>query len=143
MRYRKTETSLILAGMLLLTLATGAFNESVAQTKPKPKPKPTVKYYSVPANSVLRVRLNDDLYSEKAHIGDRFSSTLVDPVYSKNGVMLAPQGSTVTGHVTNVQRAEKNGKPAVMDVVFNGVRLPNGYHRAINGSLTDLDSKGG
>ena len=57
--------------------------------------------------------------------------------------MLAPQGSTITGQVTNVQRAQKNGKPAMMDIKFVGVRLPNGYHRAMNGSLTDLADKGG
>ena len=141
MRYQKGRTSLSLVAMLLLLMVTGAFTASVAQTKPKPKS--TVKYYSVPANSVWRVRLNNDLYSEKAHIGEHFTATLVDPVYSKNGLMLAPQGSIVTGQVTNVQRAQKNGKPAMMDVKFIGVRLPNGYHRAINGSLTDLSDKGG
>jgi hypothetical protein len=34
----------------------------------------------------MRVRLNDELDSEKARIGDTFTSTLVDPLYSKNGV---------------------------------------------------------
>lgn len=149
MRYRKLKQRpmlpmlrMIFTALLLMT-ATGAFSESFAQTKPKPKPKPAVKYYTVPANSVWRVRLNQELNSEKAHIDDHFTSTLVDPIYSKNGLMLAPQGSTVTGRVTNVRRAEKNGKPATMDVVFTGVRLPNGYHRAINGSLTDLQESGG
>ena len=143
MRYRKLEQRLVLFAAMLLMIATGAFSETVAQTKPKPKPKPAIKYYTVPANSVWRVRLNDELNSEKARIDQHFTSTLVDPVYSKNGLMLAPQGSTVTGRVTNVRRAEKNGKPATMDVVFTGVRLPNGYHRAINGSLTDLSGSGG
>jgi len=100
-------------------------------------------YYSVPVNTVMRVRLNQELKSEKAHVGDTFTSTLEDPVYSKGGVLLAPQGSTVTGVITHVQRAQKNGKPASMDVQFTSLRLPNGRHRQINGSLTDLSSKGG
>jgi hypothetical protein len=141
MRYCKTKTRFILASTLLLLIATGAFSEGVAQTKKKTKPP--IKYYSVAANNVWRVRLNNDLDSEKARIGDTFTSTLVDPVYSRNGVLVAPQGSTVTGRVTNVQRAQKNGKPATLDVQFTGVRLPNGYHRALNGSLTDLDSSTG
>jgi hypothetical protein len=91
----------------------------------------------------MRVRLNDELDSEKARIGDTFTSTLVDPLYSKNGVLLAPQGSTITGRVTNVQRAQKDGKPAVLDVTFVSLRLPNGMHRAMSGSLTDLQSSTG
>jgi len=105
--------------------------------------KKTIPHYSVPVNNVLHVRLNRELNSETAHIGDSFTATTVDPVYSKNGLLLIPQASTVKGQVTNVQRAQKNGKPASLDVVFTGVTLPNGYHRAINGSLTDLESSTG
>src|SRR5215813_7106729 len=100
-------------------------------------------YYSVPANTVMRVRLNQDLNSEKGRVGDTFTATTVDPVYSSGGVLLAPQGSTVTGVITHIQRAQKNGQPASMDVQFTSLRLPNGRHRQINGSLTDLSSKGG
>ncbi len=90
----------------------------------------------------MHVRLNDELDSEKARVGDTFTSTLVDPVYSKNG-LVAPQGSIVSGQVTNVVRAQKNGKPATLDVLFTSLRLPNGVRRTLNGSLTDLDSSSG
>lgn len=137
MRYSRKQQRYMVASALILVMLTGVFVESLAQTRKK------IKYYSVPANQVMRVRLNDELNSEKARIGDVFSSTLVDPVYSKGGVLLAPQGSTVVGQVVNVQRAQKNGKPAVLDVQFTSLRLPNGARRAINGSLTDLDSSTG
>ena len=121
---------------LVLILLIGI--QGFAQTKKK-----RIIYYSVDASQVMRVRLDDELNSEKAHIGDTFTSTLVDPVYSKNGVLIAPQGSTVGGRVINVQRAQKNGKPATLDVQFISLTLPNGRQRAINGSLTDLDSSTG
>jgi YMGG-like Gly-zipper len=125
------------AVMVLLAVAVGG----TAQKTTKKRKGPT--YYSVHAGQTMRVRLNQDLKSETAHIGETFTSTLVDPVYSSNGVLLAPQGSIVHGRVTNVQRAQKNGKPATLDVVFTSIKLPSGYSRAINGSLTDLSSKGG
>ena len=121
---------------VLLTIAMSG----IAQ-KPRKKKGPT--YYSVHAGQTLRVRLNGTLGSETSHVGQTFSSTLVDPLYSSNGVLLAPQGSTVHGRVTQIQRAEKNGKPATLDVVFTSIKLPNGYSRAINGSLTDLSGSGG
>jgi hypothetical protein len=110
----------------------------LAQTKKK-----RIPHYSVYANDVLHVRLNQELNSETAPVGDFFTGTTVDPVYSKNGLLLVPQASTVKGQITSVQRAQKNGKPAALDVVFTSVTLPNGYHRAINGSLTDLQSSTG
>lgn len=123
---------LVLGVVMLLTA--GGFTPALTQTKKRPV------YYSVPMNSVLRVRLNNELNSENARIGDMFTTTLVDPIYSKGGTLLAPQGSTVSGRVTSVQRAQKNGKPATLDVQFVSIRLPNGVSRAINGSLTDLST---
>lgn len=135
----KTKRNCIAASTVVLLVLTTVFTGSLAQTKKKR----TVKYYTVAANQVMRVRLNDELDSEKARIGDTFTSTLVDPVYSKTGLLLAPQGSIVGGRVTNVQRAQKKGKPAELLVQFTSLELPNGYRRALNGSLTDLESSTG
>ncbi|HEX5833559.1 MAG TPA: hypothetical protein VFY34_06890 [Pyrinomonadaceae bacterium] len=138
MFYSKTKRNFIAVSTMLLLIAAGTFIEGAAQKKKK-----RIKFYTVAANQVMRVRLDDELNSEKARVGDTFTSTLVDPVYSKTGLLLAPQGSTVNGRVTSVQRAQKNGKPAVLDVQFTSLQLPNGYRRALNGSLTDLESSTG
>jgi len=127
----------VLTAALTLVLMVGVASDLLAQKKKRPV------YYSVYANHVMRVRLNDELNSEENHVGHTFTATLVDPLFSKNGVQLAPQGTTVHGHVTNVQRAQKNGKPATLDVLFTSLELPNGRHRAFSGSLTDLDSSSG
>ena len=94
--------------------------------------------YTVAAGKALRVRLNGELDSEKARVGDTFTGTIVDPVYSSGGVLVVPQASTVTGRVSNVTRARKEGEPATLDVQFVSLELPNGVRRAISGSLTDL-----
>jgi hypothetical protein len=123
--------------IILVALVAGVHSSTLSQKKKKPV------YYSVYANQAMRVRLNDELNSEKARVGDAFTSTLVDPIYSKGGVLLAPQGSTITGNVTSVQRAQKGGKPATLDVQFVALRLPNGVRRTISGSLTELSSSTG
>ena len=139
MNQKPARARLVTTLILLFTLPLVTTVTALGQKKSKPKRT----FYSVPANSTMHVRLNQDLGSEKARIGDTFTSTLVDPVYSSNGVVLAPQGSIVTGTVTHVQRAQKNGKPATMDVQFISLKLPNGYVRQINGSLTELNSSSG
>jgi len=128
---KRTRATICLA--TLIALALGTVNLTAQTRKRRPV------YYSVAANSVMRVRLDTELDSEHARIGDTFSSTLVDPVYSKNGVLLAPQGSKINGRVTNVRRAQKNGEPATMDVQFVSLHLPNGVHTAINGSLAEQE----
>lgn len=100
-------------------------------------------YYSVAAGQIMHVRLNQDIGSQTSHIGEAFTSTLVDPLYSSKGVLLAPQGSIITGKVTHIQRAQKKGVPATMDVEFISLKLPNGHVHSLNGSLTDLSSSKG
>jgi hypothetical protein len=128
---KRTRATICLA--TLIALALGTVNLTAQTRKRRPV------YYSIAANSVMHVRLDTELDSEHARIGDTFSSTLVDPVYSKNGVLLAPQGSKINGRVTSVRRAQKNGEPATMDVQFVSLRLPNGVHTAINGSLAEQE----
>lgn len=104
------------------------------------KKKPRIKYYSISANRTVHVRMNDSLNSGSARIGDTFSTTTVDPVYSTNGVELVPSGSTITGRVTAVQKARKDGNPGTLSVVFYHLNLPNGRGASMSGSLTDLSS---
>lgn len=122
--------SLLAITMVLLFVA-----PLMAQTK-----KPRIKYYRVNTNQTFHVRLNETLKSDKSRIGDTFSTTVVDPVYSANGIELVPSGSIISGRVTAVQKAEKDGDPGSLTVGFYNLRLPNGRAVALNGSLTDLDS---
>ena len=123
--------TLILAVSLVVLFATFG----VAQTK-----KPRIKYYRINTNQTFHVRLNDTLKSDDSRVGDTFQTTVVDPVYSSNGVELVPSGSTITGRVTAVQKAKKDGQPGSLTVAFYHLRLPNGRSAALNGSLTDLDA---
>lgn len=103
--------------------------------------KPLVKYYPVETGTTFRVRMNGDITSKTAKVGDRFTTTVTEPVYSSDGVVVIPVGSTVIGNVDSVRPAKKGGDPGQISVSFVSVRLPNGANRSINGSLTDLNSK--
>ena len=123
----------LISVLLLLSLTCGS--AVVAQKK-----KPRIKYYSISANQTFHVRLGQTLNSKSSHVGDTFTTTVVDPVYSANGIELVPAGSIITGHVTAVQKARKDGNPGTLSVVFNHLKLPNGRAASISGSLTDLNS---
>jgi hypothetical protein len=141
---RKKFFVLILALLVLSGISTEVLAQArkpVLKPGAKRKTTPSEKYYEVNAGTVIRVRMDDSLSSKTARVGDRFTVTVTEPVYSSNGIVVIPQGSKITGRVNSVVPAKKGGKPGQIDVSFVSVRLPNGTVRAINGSLTALDSK--
>lgn len=131
---------------MLLVFGVGA---SLAQ-KPVLKKKTTVRkkvvtkpvqpMFQVETGSVMRVRMNSTISSKTAKVGDTFTTTVTEPVYSSTGVVVIPTGSTLTGQVNAVKPAANGGKPGEIDASFIKLKLPNGRTRTINGSLTELES---
>jgi hypothetical protein len=138
------------AALMMVVFAFGVMSVSAQKKTVRKRPvikKVTVvkkpvppKLYSVAAGTRIRVRMNETISSKTARIGDRFTATVTEPVYSTTGVVVIPVGSTVTGRVDSVKAAAKGGKVGQIDATFIQVSLPNGTKRAINGSLTDLTS---
>jgi len=101
---------------------------------------PPVRYYTVPADTVIRVRMDTQLNSKTARTGDRFSATVTEPVYGgESGSEVVPVGSKVWGRVTTVRRAGRR-TPGQINVSFNQLQLPNGTRSTINGSLSSLQA---
>jgi hypothetical protein len=130
---------------VLLTMLAGAVLDASGQTRRRRGRRRAatvapVKYYTVAADTVIRVRLNESLNSGTARVGDRFSSTVTEPVYGGgSNVEVIPVGSRIWGRVTIVNRAQKRS-PGNITVSFYQVELPGGSATAINGSLTTLDT---
>jgi hypothetical protein len=137
---------------IMFTIAVGSSDAFGQRTKPALKRKPVAQRpaatarpaapatYAVETGTVVRVRMNSTLSSKTARVGDLFNVTVTEPVYSANGVVVVPVGSTIVGRVASVTAADKGGKVGSIDARFTQVRLPNGLTRSINGSLTDLVS---
>lgn len=132
--------------LLALFLVIGSADALAQTRKPTLKRKPVAKrkvipavpLYTVATGTVVRVRMNRTLSSKTAAVGNTFTVTVTEPVYSSTGVVVIPTGSTLLGRVNVVKRAAKGGKPGEIDASFIQVNLPNGRKRAINGSLTEL-----
>ena len=109
-------------------------------TRRVPAPAVTAQpMYTVHADQVIRVRMNQQISSENARIGDRFTTTVVDPVYA-NGVEVVPAGSTIHGRISDVQRAGRKSKAGMIGVKFISLQMPNGATYPINGSLTSMEA---
>ena len=144
----KTNTVKRFAGALVLLAVIGSGVIDVAAQRRRSSrvrrpararvvPTPPVVYYTVPANTVLNVRLNQTISSENARVGDEFTSTVTLPVYA-SGLEVIPAGSQVVGKVISVTRASRKSKAGTLGVHFVSLRLPTGIARAINGGLTNV-----
>lgn len=111
---------------------------TVRRTTPVRTTTPPVRYFTVPADTVIRVRMDTELDSKTARVGDRFSTTVTEPVYG-GGVDVIPVGSKIWGRVASVRRAGRR-TPGQITVSFNQVELPNSARHTINGSLTSLQT---
>ncbi|PYS84714.1 MAG: hypothetical protein DMF67_04145, partial [Acidobacteria bacterium] len=94
--------------------------------------EPAVRYFTVPANQVIRVRMDTELNSRTARVGDRFSASVTEPVYGESGIEVIPVGSKVWGRVTVVNRAQRR-TPGNISVSFYQVETPNRARYTING----------
>ncbi|MCA1628986.1 MAG: hypothetical protein LC785_03545 [Acidobacteria bacterium] len=100
--------------------------------------QPALRYYTLATDTTVRVRLDSELNSKTARVGDTFSTTTTEPVYGE-GVEVIPVGSKVWGRVTTVTRAGRR-TPGNISVRFTSVELPNRARYTINGSLTTLQA---
>ncbi|MDT7543055.1 MAG: hypothetical protein QOE33_2959 [Acidobacteriota bacterium] len=86
----------------------------------------------------MRVRLNNELTSSTARVGDTFSTNTTEPVYAE-GVEVVPVGSKVWGRVSSVTRAGRR-TPGNISVRFTSIQLPNNARYPISGSLTTMQT---
>ncbi len=129
--------------LVLVILLAGTVFEVSAQRRRRPRRRAPVRVviptYTVSADTVIRVRLNEQLSSRTARVGDRFSANVTEPVNAGSGVEVIPVGSKVWGRVTSVKRAGRRS-PGTILVAFNSVQLPSGKTYPINGSLSSLQA---
>jgi hypothetical protein len=93
--------------------------------------QPPNRLADLPADTVLRVRLDDTIGSDRSRPGDHFTATVKDPSL--------PNGTLVRGVVIDAIQADK-GTPGRLGVDFRTLELPNGQRIPIEGSPTALDS---
>jgi hypothetical protein len=112
-------------------------NKGQAQQTRSAKPN----LITVPADTVVRLQLNQRLSSRTAQKGDAFTASVVAPVTVDNSVVI-PEGSKVYGRVTEVMQAERR-RNGTIAVAFYELELPTKERIDIHGSLASLEDEKG
>jgi hypothetical protein len=89
----------------------------------------------------ISLQLNDHLSTKVNVEGDRFSANVIAPVYLGDRLII-PKGSIVTGSVSRVLRPGRFKGKAVMNLLFQSIRVPGRGEINIVASLAHVDAEG-
>ena len=96
---------------------------------------------TVPAGTVVALRMDTALISTSSRVGDRFTGTVFRPVMV-DGRVVAPESTKVEGHVSGINPGERGRGPGTIAVAFERMIFPNGNSIPIDATLTTLNEEG-
>lgn len=114
-----------------------------AQPKPQPKPQPETRpaasYITgtVPSGTSFQVTLNQTLSTKDNQSGDLWTGTLTSPLTDGSRVLI-PQGATLRGSVTAVQKSGGAGQQAVIKLAINEFSV-DGQTFPVQASVTEAN----
>jgi hypothetical protein len=91
---------------------------------------------TLPPGSWVTVRLNEPLSSDHNQTGDAFTGTLLEPIVA-NGLLIARRGETVTGVVTEAQKAGRVSGVSHLKLELTGIQLADGRQIQVKTQLID------
>jgi len=94
----------------------------------------------LPEGTILKVTLNQQLSTATTQAGSVFSARMIEPV-TKNGRIVIPVGSTVTGRVTSVSAGRRIRGGATIRLRPDEVNLPDGTRYFLHAEVYDLGKR--
>jgi hypothetical protein len=120
----------LLSLLLFINLATPAQTPQIPQLKPAGDGSP----YTLPAGTVIRVKMDNGITSRSASVNDTFTTTVAAPVFVRS-VEVIPAGTVIEGRVVKVGHAKRGGGAGFINISFETLKLGDGTTRKIAGEL--------
>lgn len=95
---------------------------------------------TVPAGTSIHIRLSTGLNTGSTDAGSAFSGTLAEPL-AVNGVTVAPQGSSVSGRVTNVVSSGRLKRPAEISLMLTSITPTGGQPVSVSTQTWGVSGK--
>jgi hypothetical protein len=92
----------------------------------------------LPIGTLMKVRLADNISTESTPAGMKFTAQLIEGV-ERDGHVLLPVGSTVSGYVTDIHGGKRVSGAASIHLKTSMVTLPDGTKYAVRGQVIDTD----
>jgi len=88
----------------------------------------------------LHAYLQQTISSAKAKPGDTFHAYVAEPVFNSEHVVVVPEGSLLTGEITQARTARSFGRQGKLRFHFKEIKLPGGFSQPVEGTLAGVDS---
>jgi hypothetical protein len=108
--------------------------QNTPYTRNAPPAAPPPATLTIPAGTVLSVRINEYLSSDRNQVGDRVTATLQQPVVV-NGYVVARRGQMLVGQVEAAQKAGRVTGTSQLGIELTDLTVADGQSRPI---LTEL-----
>ena len=112
-----------------------------AAASAQPVQQQPVTAVTVPAGTVLHVRMQDSLDTKRHGNGHRFTAMMEADIVV-NGVVAIPRGATVYGQVTNAKQAGHLVGKSGATLIFTGVMINNQIKPIHSGQIQATNDKG-
>lgn len=96
--------------------------------------------FNIPPGTHVLLNMINSVSTRQAAVGDRIYLETAFPVLSGNRIVI-PQGSWVTGTITEVKRPGRVKGRGELQVRFDSLTLPNGVNRNFRSDLGALDAR--
>jgi hypothetical protein len=100
---------------------------------PSARPAPAQSSYTIPAGTVLKIRMIDSVDSEVSQLGQTFQASLDDPIVGSNGETLVARGADVVAKLVEEKQSGKISGRAELTLDLVSIR--------INGRMVDLNTE--
>jgi hypothetical protein len=96
---------------------------------------------SIPEGTRITLQLNETLSTKSNLEGDTFTAVVTIPVYIGERVVIS-KGSIVNGSVSRIMRPGRLKGRALMDLIFQSIKIPGRKQMSIVASLIPMDIEG-
>ena len=90
----------------------------------------------LPVGTLINTRIRETISTQTTAQGTMFTATLIEPVL-RDGAVLLPAGSLVTGRVTEIHGGRRISGPAAIHLQTLSVTLPDGTRYPFRGQVID------
>ncbi len=91
----------------------------------------------LPAGTVCRVLLMEDVSASKNHVGDEIHARLLEPIVSDSHIAI-PVGSLFVGRVMKAVRPRIPSRAGSLTIAFDSVQPSEGHHIPLSASLASV-----
>ena len=110
------------------------FRPPVARVAQPVPPPPATRVVTVPAGTVVRIRLVDGISTKRNRPGDTFQATLEDPLVAE-GLVVAEQGANVFGRLVHTQQSGRVSGRAEMALELDRMQTVGGEVRIASDTM--------